>query len=211
MHYVLGMDRRVAKILASRQGKGIANDNLVPSAVLLLLFEKDGEDYVLFTKRSEKVAFHKDEISFPGGRADPGDPSLLQTALREGAEEIGLVPQDVTILGRMDDIVTTTTGFIVTPFVGRIPYPYPFQINEDEIAELILAPLQALARECTVEASVKAQEEGTVGVCRFRYGHHVIWGATARILKQFLEITMPTTEGEHRGIGAKAGTTSTGR
>ena len=202
MRYALGMDRRIAKILASRRGKRIANDDLVASAVLLPFFEKDGEDHVLFTKRSDNVEFHKGEISFPGGRVDPKDSSLVQTALREGAEEIGLVPKDVTILGRMDDIMTTTTGFVITPYVGLIPYPYPFRINRDEIAELILAPLKALE---------KTQEEGRVGVCRYRYGRHVIWGATARILKQFLDITMPTTQGDHRDMGARGSTTSTGR
>jgi 8-oxo-dGTP pyrophosphatase MutT (NUDIX family) len=105
---VISMGKRIAKMLAFRECKRITDEKLVPSAVLVPLFEKDGEYYVLFTKRSGKVEHHKGEISFPGGRVDPDDSDLLHTALREGAEEIGLDPRHVTILGRLDDVFTDT-------------------------------------------------------------------------------------------------------
>ena len=211
MGYVGCVRRGIAKILASRPWTRIADETLVPAAVLLLLLEKDGQEHILFTERSHKVEYHKGEISFPGGKVDPGDASLVETALREGAEEIGLSPQDVTILGRMDDIVTLTTGFIVTPYVGRIPYPYPFQVNRDEIAALILAPLQDLSTDCGAEAPQVIQGEDRVGAHCFRYGDHIIWGATARILQQFLDVTMPTTELVHKDMGAGGSATSKGR
>ncbi|MBW2172895.1 MAG: CoA pyrophosphatase [Deltaproteobacteria bacterium] len=160
----------------------------MPAAVLLLLFERDGECHVLFTKRSDKVAHHKGEISFPGGTVDPDDRDFLHTALREGAEEIGLDSPDVTILGRLDDIFTVTTGFIVTPYVGIIPHPYPFQINADEISELIFLPLRALGEESQVETSRVTWEGEKVTLYDFHVQGHVIWGATARILKQFLDL-----------------------
>ena len=145
MKHITPMARRITKILASRQFSLIADKNLVPAAVLLLLAVKQGKHHVLFTKRSDKVECHKGEISFPGGTVDPGDTDLLHTALRDGKEEIGLMPHDVAILGRLDDMATVTTGFVITPYVGIIPYPYPFQINAEEIAELFLAPLKTLA------------------------------------------------------------------
>lgn len=174
------IEERIAEILASRECRRIRDEKLAPSAVLLLLFEKEGECNVLFTRRSEKVAYHKGEISFPGGTVDPDDSDLLHTALREGAEEIGLDRRDVRILGRLDDIFTLTTGFVITPYVGIIPYPYKFEINTDEISELILVPLQAIAEEYRVEDS---------GVTHFHLPDHIIWGATARILKEFLDLT----------------------
>jgi 8-oxo-dGTP pyrophosphatase MutT (NUDIX family) len=199
MGYAVWMERRIAEILASRPLKEITREDLVPSAVLVLLLERDGEDYILLTKRSDKVDCHKGEVSFPGGRVDPGDANLLEAALREGAEEIGLAPHDVTILGRLDDTQTVTTGFVVTPYVGRIPYPYSFRINQEEIAELIFVPVQALAADSAANASGVAGEGKGAGSPRFQYRNHVIWGATARILSQFLDITIPTRDGGHRG------------
>lgn len=212
MGYGGGMERRIAEILASRPFKEIAREGLVPSAVLVLLLERDGEDCILFTKRSDKVDCHKGEISFPGGRLDPSDASLLEAALREGAEEIGLAPQDVTILGRLDDTQTVSTGFIVTPYVGRIPYPYSFQINQDEIAELIFVPVRVLAKDFAANDSGGGGEEGQ-GSPRFQYKDHVIWGATARILRQFLDITSPTRDGGQGGVttGAKGSASSRGK
>jgi 8-oxo-dGTP pyrophosphatase MutT (NUDIX family) len=185
------MERRIARALTSRTSRTITDKGLAPSAVLLLLFEKEGECHILFTKRSEKVAHHKGEISFPGGTVDPDDTDLLHTALREGAEEIGLDSRHVNILGRLDDILTVTSGFIVTPYVGIIPHPYPFEVNADEIAELIFLPLRALREESQVETSQVTWEGRKIALYDFHVKGYVIWGATARILKQLLDLTYP--------------------
>ena len=184
------MEKRLPEILASRELRRIRDESLVPSAVLIPLFKKDGEYHILFTRRSENVEYHKGEISFPGGAIDPDDKDALHTALREGAEEIGLDPHDVTILGRLDDIRTKTTRFIITPFVGIIPYPYPFQVNADEIAGLIFAPMRSLAEECSFPASAETgeKEKVTAPWPYFCFQDNIIWGATARILKQFLDL-----------------------
>ena len=202
MGYVRSVERWVAKNLASRPCKRIRDENLVLSAVLVLLFEKDGKDHMLFTKRSDKVEHHKGEISFPGGRVDPGDSSLAETALRECAEELGLDPGDVTILGRLDDMCTVGTGYIISPYVATIAYPYPFRVNTEEIEELIFAPMEALVEGCREEGSEVMGEEDTAAAYYFQYQDHVIWGATARILKQFLDITMASMDRDHRDIGA---------
>jgi 8-oxo-dGTP pyrophosphatase MutT (NUDIX family) len=183
------METQIAQVLTSRESRQIRDEKLAPSAVLLLLFEREGECHILLTKRSDKVAHHKGEISFPGGTVDPDDRDFLHTALREGTEEIGLHSRDVTILGRLDDIFTVTTGFIITPYVGLIPHPYPFQINTDEIAELIFLPLQALGEESQVRTSQLTWEGKKIALYDFHVQGHVIWGATARILKQFIDLT----------------------
>jgi 8-oxo-dGTP pyrophosphatase MutT (NUDIX family) len=192
------MEKDIAKRLASRKRKQIKKEKLVPSAVLLLFFKKDGQYHLVFTRRSDNVEHHKGEISFPGGTVHPDDSDLLDTALREGAEEIGLARDDVMVLGALDDIMTVSTGFVITPYVGIIPYPYPFQINGDEVAELILVPLRALMDERCVGASEVIWEGEEMTTYHFHYQGDIIWGATARILKQFLDITRGTT-GRGRG------------
>ena len=200
------MEKEIAKRLASRKRRQIKNEKLVPSAVLVLLLEKDGQSHVLFTRRSDNVEHHKGEISFPGGTVHPEDSDLLDTALREGAEEIGLAPGDVTILGGLDDISTVSTGFVITPYVGIIPYPYPFQINEEEVAELVLVPLRVLVEERCRKASQVTWGEKEITPHDFHYQGQIIWGATARILKQFLDITMDTKGRGNTDNGARGST-----
>lgn len=157
------------------------------AAVLVPLFQKEGDCHLLFTKRSEEVKYHKGEISFPGGVVDEGDRELIHTALREAYEEIGLMEGDVQIIGVLDDIVTITE-FIVTPIVGLFPYPYPFKVSQVEIAELIEVPLASLLGEdCFSEKKIFRGGQNEI-VYAYQYGEHIIWGATARILKQFLEL-----------------------
>ena len=202
------MQKDIAKRLASRKRKQIKHEKLSPSAVLLLLVEKDGQYHVVFTRRSDNVEHHKGEISFPGGTVHPDDSDLLDTALREGAEEIGVARDDVMILGGLDDIVTVSTGFVITPYVGIIPYPYPFQINADEVAELILVPLGALMDERCVRASEVTWEGKKITTYHFHYQGDIIWGATARILKEFLDITMGTTGRGDMDNGARDSTSN---
>jgi 8-oxo-dGTP pyrophosphatase MutT (NUDIX family) len=205
------MEKEIAKRLASRKWKQIKNEKLVPSAVLLLLVERDGQYHVLFTRRSVKVEHHKGEISFPGGTVHPDDSDLLETALREGAEEIGLARGDVMILGRLDDISTVSTGFIITPYVGILPYPYAFQINKDEVAELIFVPLGALVRDGCMKVSEVTREGKAIKTFAFDYQGDMIWGATARILKQFLDITMDATDRGDTDNGARDSTSNRSR
>jgi 8-oxo-dGTP pyrophosphatase MutT (NUDIX family) len=204
--YVRSMEKEIAKRLSSRKRKQVRNEKLVPSAVLLLLLEKDGQPHVLFTRRSDNVEHHKGEISFPGGTVHPDDSDLLDTALREGFEEIGLGPGDVTILGELDDISTVSTGFVITPYVGIIPYPYAFQINKDEVAELVFVPLRALVEEHYTKALEVTWGEKEITPHDFHYQGEIIWGATARILKHFLDITMDTTGRGNTDNGARGST-----
>jgi 8-oxo-dGTP pyrophosphatase MutT (NUDIX family) len=178
---------QIRELLSSRKRRVIEHPPFSHAAVLVPLFRKGEDCHLLFTKRSDQVKYHKGEISFPGGGVDEEDSELERTALREAFEEIGLKEEDVQIIGVLDDIVTTTE-FIVTPIVGLFPYPYPFKVSEVEIAELIEVPLASLLDEdCFSEREIFRGDRKEV-VYAYQYGNHVIWGATARILKQFLDL-----------------------
>ncbi|MBI3015750.1 MAG: CoA pyrophosphatase [Candidatus Tectomicrobia bacterium] len=157
----------------------------VPAAVLLPLYLKDKDWHVLLTRRTDKVVHHKGQISFPGGAYEEVDRNLLETALRECQEEIGLNPQDAVILGELDDL-PTITNFVISPYVASIPYPYPFAVNTDEIDELIEVSLKSLLRKDAFELMGQATRQGHK-LYRFRHENYEIWGATAMILKQFMD------------------------
>ena len=184
----------IRKILNARNRRIIENPPFARAAVLVPLFKKGGDCHIIFTKRTDTVRYHKGEISFPGGVFDEGDLELQRTVLREAFEEIGLKENDVQIIGVLDDIVTITQ-FIVTPFIGLLPYPYPFKLSSIEIAELIEVPMAALLDEdCFSEREI-IRGTGKEVVYAYQYENHIIWGATARILKQFLDlIPNPTKE-----------------
>jgi 8-oxo-dGTP pyrophosphatase MutT (NUDIX family) len=177
----------IKRILTNRERRIIDRPSFARAAVLVPLFHKNGYCHLLLTKRTEQVKHHKGEISFPGGMVDQGDSNLEKTALREAYEEIGLKEEDVRIIGALDDIVTVTQ-FVVTPIVGIFPYPYPFNTSPIEIAELIEVPLSFLLAEENYHEQEINRMGGREMVFAYQYGKHTIWGATARILKQFLDL-----------------------
>jgi 8-oxo-dGTP pyrophosphatase MutT (NUDIX family) len=159
------------------------------AAVLLPLFKNAVEYHMVFTKRTETLTHHKGQVSFPGGSFDPTDGDLLTTALRESYEEIGIHPEDVTILGRLDDLSTFSTSFTITPFVGCIPHPYAFRPNPIEVAVVFDVPLSVLADPAVGRSYIRTREDGaTIVDYEFQVSGHVIWGATARIIRHFLAV-----------------------
>ena len=177
----------IRQILSQREACHIPHADMTPSAVLVPIYENSGELHMLFTKRTERVDSHKGQISFPGGRCEQGE-TAQATALRESWEEIGLRSVDVRILGELDDTITVFTNYVITPFVGAIPYPYQFQINTQEVDRIITVPMAALLDKgnCTEDTQIYQGE--AILVCTYTYGKDVIWGATARILKHFLDL-----------------------
>jgi 8-oxo-dGTP pyrophosphatase MutT (NUDIX family) len=162
------------------------------AAVLLPLYDKGGQQHLLFTRRTDLVEHHKGQISFPGGGADPGDRDLQQTALRETHEELGIAPEDVDVFGPLDDWVTVS-DFVVTPFAGAItcPAPYPFRPNSFEVDELLEVPLHHLQNDANVVGEWRRINGQDVLTYIYRWGDHIIWGVTARMLKQFLDLLAP--------------------
>ena len=188
------MKQRLREILSQRQKWHIADAGWIRSAVLIPIYYREGRYYILFTKRTDKVKEHKGQISFPGGAYEDGDGSLINTALRESAEEIGLMAKDVEILGELDDTVTRTSGYIISPFVAYIPWPYQFKVAEEEIEEIIEVPVSTLLDKSCLRQETEIEDGKTVASFFYHCYGHVIWGATARILNQFLDILVRATE-----------------
>jgi 8-oxo-dGTP pyrophosphatase MutT (NUDIX family) len=179
--------RRTRARLSSRARRAVGPGSLVPAAVLLPILDR-GEAHLLFAKRTDRVGTHKGQISFPGGVVHAGDLSAQAAALRECEEEIGLPRAAVDVLGALDDIETVATPFVITPFVGLVREPVVFSPDGEEIERVIEVPVEALLDRTRLR--VERWERG--GVSRpmyfFEYAGVTIWGATARILKQYLEM-----------------------
>jgi 8-oxo-dGTP pyrophosphatase MutT (NUDIX family) len=131
--------------------------------------------------------YHKGQISFPGGAYDMDDGDLTTTARREAFEEIGVRAGDVEILGSLDDESTYTSKFVITPFVGAIPYPYKFKVSRREVEELIEVPVSALLKPGRFSPETQDEEGKSHPWGHYVYGNHKITGITARILKQLLD------------------------
>jgi 8-oxo-dGTP pyrophosphatase MutT (NUDIX family) len=178
------MDEVRERLAASERREPEAIPGARRAGVLIPLFVRDGALWILFTRRTETVEHHRGQISFPGGSEEEDDESLLATALRETREEIGVAESDVRFLGALSPL-TTVTDFYVEPFVGAIPTAYPFRVAEAEIAELIEVPVAALLDPRILERKIlPGREEPTLF---YHHGAHVIWGATARMLRELLE------------------------
>jgi len=181
------MKQRLRQALSLRQKRHIVDASRVPSAVILPIYYKQGQYYILFTKRTGKVKEHKSEISFPGGAHQDGDRTLVDTALRECTEEIGLMADRVEVLGELDDTITTTSSYIISPFVAIIPWPYPFKVDQWETEEIIEIPISALLDKDCLRQETEIVDGKAVTSYLYHYQGRVIWGATARILIQFLD------------------------
>lgn len=184
-----GMKEKLRDALGDYQPQIIeAAPGVAAAAVLLLLYEHRGRPHVVFQKRTDRVLHHKGQISFPGGASDPGDLDLVTTALRETHEEIGALPADVEVLGRLDDMVTISK-FRVTPFVGWLSrYPYDWRFSDDEVAYLLEVPVDHLRHPETFVPDHRLIGGREVVLPSYRFGEDLIWGATARMLTNFLDI-----------------------
>ena len=172
--------------LAARCPARAGRRELRAAAVLIPLVSWPGEHRLLLTLRSADLRRQPGDVSFPGGAIDAADRSPLAAALRESEEEIGLEARDVEILGQLDER-ETVTGFRITPFVGAVRGPYPFQPNH-EVEKLILVPLSELRRPEIRRVEYRRRRGGTVPVYHYQYRGHDIWGITGRLIKDLLEI-----------------------
>jgi 8-oxo-dGTP pyrophosphatase MutT (NUDIX family) len=172
--------------LSSHRRQVITGEKLSPAAVALLLSPgRSGLD-LLFTLRAGTVLHHKNEISFPGGRTDPCDSTMLDTALRETWEEIGVKPEDLEILGVLDD-QTSVSGYLVTPVVMFLPERnYPFHPEPAEVSEVFNVPLSHLSTPSSHLKRINSRHPDDV--YSFVWENRVIWGLTASILHGFLTV-----------------------
>lgn len=177
----------ITQVLRERDAKKANRPEFRQAAVLLPLYMSNAGPHLVFTKRTELVPTHKGQISFPGGGFEEADGDLLTTALRETREEIGLRSQDVEIIGTLDDTVTVTSRYVVRPFVGIVPHPYPYRLDPFEIERLIHLPILALLCGAPFREEIWERDGGPVTVFFYDHDGDTVWGLTARILKQFIE------------------------
>ncbi len=157
------------------------------AAVLAPFAERDGEHYLMFTRRADHLGEHPGQMSFPGGGAEPGDETILETALREATEEIGLEPAETEIVGQLDDI-RTITEYAVTPFVARVP-DREYERDGNEVAEIVFLPLSGFLNPDNYESERREHPYyGDIVIHYFHVDGYTVWGATGRILVQLLEL-----------------------
>jgi 8-oxo-dGTP pyrophosphatase MutT (NUDIX family) len=189
-----GIERRIGPLLKSQQSSRFnvptehrAYDNLGrTAAVLLIIHCKNLTPHVLLTRRSYNLKSHTGEISFPGGQySSAQDLSLLDTALRETKEEVGLSFRPEEILGQLESVYTLTSNYSIVPFITiqkKIAAP---KIFTNEVDCVIDAPLEETL--ATFQPDIEHYHISQQGVYKFTFQGTVIWGATARILKQLYD------------------------
>ena len=179
---------KIFTILQSRTPRVLGAEHLKPAAVLVPIQERADGDYLVLTQRATMLSTHRGQVAFPGGRVDHEDSDPLAAALRESQEEIGIQPRDVRVLGQLDQ-VTAASNYLVTPFVGVIPFPYEFRLNPAETAAVFSVPVSALLDPERFRSEPRSYTSPRRDpIYHFHYEGWDIWGATARIITQLLEL-----------------------
>jgi 8-oxo-dGTP pyrophosphatase MutT (NUDIX family) len=155
------------------------------AAVLLPMYGHPERPGLVFTERRLDLRRHAGEISFPGGRRDHPDERLLNTALREAQEEIGLDPEQVDVKGALPPVGTFVTGYKVHPFVGTIPDGLRFRPSPAEVAAVLEFTLDQLREGFAMRRLIRRGVP--IRTPTYEVGEHMIWGATARILSELLD------------------------
>lgn len=176
--------KRIHELMGS-----VASSQAKPSSVLLLLYPIGKDLNLVFIQRPNYVGVHAGQISLPGGKREPGDSDLTETALRESKEEIGINPDDVRILGKLSDLYIPPSRFLVSPFVGYSPTRPDFIKDPSEVDEIIEVKVKDLFSEHVLKMTRHKVGLGIIiKVPAFVVKGHVIWGATAMILSEFKEV-----------------------
>ncbi len=182
------MKDALSDVLAAYQWASLDDEALAEAAVMVLLYPTEAGVHTVFQKRSELVLHHKGQISFPGGARDPEDESIQWAALRETHEEMGVPPESVEVLGRLDEI-RTISGFRVSPFVGWFERgEFDWKHNAFEVAYPLEVSLDHLMHPETFVVDVRTVDGRSVEMPSYRAGDDLIWGATARIVANFLDV-----------------------
>lgn len=158
------------------------------SSVLLLIFPDGDQLYVCLMKRPTSMTHHPGQISFPGGKTEKEDLSAEMTALREAREEVGIDPSSIEILGKLSDLYVDVSKFSIHPFIGWTDKKPDFIVNTREVEELILLPLSDFLSEESISETEITTVTGPLRIKHFSYNGRIIWGATAMILSELIEI-----------------------
>ncbi len=161
-------------------------ENHKKAAVLIPIIKRGNEYSVIFTKRSGNLRKHSGQNSFPGGTMDVTDTDLIATALRESHEEIGLLPQNVEVLG-VGDVYFTRTNYAITPIIGLLDESAQTQINPDEVEEIFEIPLQTIFKPNGFELRDYHIRGETYRIYTINYGKHQIWGISCAIIRMICD------------------------
>jgi 8-oxo-dGTP pyrophosphatase MutT (NUDIX family) len=161
-------------------------DRIRPAAVLVPLFPEAGEARVVLTRRPQSMPSHRGEIAFPGGGRKEGDADLAATALREAEEEVGLAPADVEIVGRLDSLGPTVSGFLIAPFLGLLETRPVLHPDPREVDRIFDVPLSELLADGVHHEELWEFAGRPRSIHVFQLDDETVWGATARILTRFL-------------------------
>ncbi len=162
-------------------------DQLRHSSVLLLLFPFEGKIYTCLTKRAASMADHPGQISLPGGRMEQNEKPEV-TALREAREEVGVDPGKVLLLGRLSELYVQVSRFMIYPYVGWVDQMPDFELNVAEAEKLILFPIEEFATTRILKQHPVQTHKGVLEVPCFEHEGEIVWGATAMILSEFLDV-----------------------
>ena len=185
MASMLDFERRLHSVLKAHPPQHVNLDGQKHAAVLIPIVAVP-EPTLIFTVRTDTVRSHKGQISFPGGSIDPEDASAEAGALREGQEEIALDPSMVRVLGELDSFPTFVSGYVVSPFVGWLDEMPDLVPNPGEVAEILMVPVAELVEDIRKEPGFEHAGR-SYPTEAWIWKDQVIWGVTARIIRQFLE------------------------
>jgi 8-oxo-dGTP pyrophosphatase MutT (NUDIX family) len=165
------------RALASREPRRLAVGQTTAAAVLVPLFEKDGETHLWLVRRPKSMRSHAGQVAFPGGKSDPADESFTATALREAHEELGIARSSVDVLGSLDDYLTIT-GFTISPCVGWLASDIKLEPNPTEVERAFAVPLRSFLQPAS----------GVLPWRGWTVDGELVWGATAAIVRGFASI-----------------------
>lgn len=161
------------------------------AAVLVVLASGEKGECVLLTRRAQHLKQHAGEVAFPGGKWEPGDANLLQTALRETQEEVGIAPESVSVMGELTPVYTRN-GVRVTPYLGRVEADIQLTANPDELDEMFWVPVDFLKEDERVRTDTYRYLSKLYWAPAYQFGAHLIWGFTSRVLVELLKVQFDT-------------------
>lgn len=184
------MNRSFQEMLQNRlkevSPRRLRQPHTAQAAVLIAILERNNHPHFLLMRRSQQVATHKGQISFPGGLREASDVSLRNTAVRETSEELGIESRHIQVVGRFHDYLAVT-DFLVRPFVGFLPRESKFSPQPREVEYLLEVPL-AFFRDTQPEIRIYNFRGRNQNVYYYHFQNDTIWGLTARIIRDFLQI-----------------------
>lgn len=176
---------KLSKRLSAFTARKIDPNGKAEASVLMSLFNNGSEPAFLLTKRSQNVAAYKGHISFPGGMRESSDNSLLETALREANEEIGINTSHIRVLGEFNDYLSNE-GFVIHTVLGLLEDTSQLTLQADEVDYLLKVPVRFF-RENPPRTEVWERQGKSFEVYFYDYQGEVVWGLTARMIKHFVD------------------------